>query len=176
VIATTLTLIFGTAMTSTNSVWAANIDCPNRSTGDINCFGTQGDDRMAGTANEDSMRALNGDDTMFGFARNDLMFGEGGDDTMSGGSGDDRMFGDAGNDKINGDSGDDTIFGFPGADIIKGSSGNDKIFHYVGSTSLVTNPDFDKDIIDCGSGNDEVWINVSVDHDTAVNCETVHAG
>ena len=37
-------------------------------------------------------------------------------------------------------------------------------------------PDGSKDTIDCGSGNDEAWINVSQDGDTAVNCETVHAG
>ena len=99
---------------------------------------------------------------------------------MSGGSGDDNMDGDirqvpgGGNDNINGDSGDDTIQGFPGADILKGSSGNDKIFHSV--SDLATFRDSSKDTIDCGSGNDEAWINTSQDGDTAINCETVHAG
>ena len=32
-----------------------------------------------------------------------------------------------------------------------------------------------RDTIDCGPGNDEVWINVSTDHDTATNCEIVHS-
>jgi hypothetical protein len=54
VITTTLAVIFGTGMTSTNSVWGANIDCPNVPNTN-NCNGTDGDDRMAGTANEDNM-------------------------------------------------------------------------------------------------------------------------
>jgi Ca2+-binding RTX toxin-like protein len=99
---------------------------------------------------------------------------------MSGGSGDDDMDGDisqvpgGGNDNINGDSGHDTIQEFLGADILKGSSGNDRIFH--STSDLPAIPDRSKDTIDCGSGIDEAWINVSVDGDTAVNCETVHAG
>ena len=32
-----------------------------------------------------------------------------------------------------------------------------------------------KDSIDCGEGQDEVWINESVDDDKATNCETVHS-
>ena len=172
-IATTLAVIFGTAMTTTNSVWAANIDCPNVQNTN-NCNGTNNDDRMAGTANEDNMNGLGGKDTMFGFASNDFMDGGPGDDTMSGGSGDDFMLGRDGDDNINGDSGHDTILGFIGADILKGSSGNDKIFHSV--SDLATFRDSSKDTIDCGSGNDEAWINTSQDGDTAINCETVHAG
>jgi hypothetical protein len=38
------------------------------------------------------------------------------------------------------------------------------------------NPDGSKDLIDCGPGNDEVFLNISVEHDVAVNCEIVHAG
>ena len=79
-----------------------------------------------------------------------------------------------GDDNINGDSGDDTIQGFGGADILKGSSGNDRIFHF--TSDLATFRDSSKDTIDCGSGNDEAWINTSQDGDTAINCETVHAG
>jgi Ca2+-binding RTX toxin-like protein len=78
-----------------------------------------------------------------------------------------------GKDNINGDSGDDTIQGFLGADTLKGSSGNDRIFHDL--DFLSTNPDLSKDTIDCGSGNDEAWINISRDGDTAINCETVHS-
>ena len=38
-----------------------------------------------------------------------------------------------------------------------------------------TQPDGSKDVIDCGGGNDEVFINKSVDHDIALNCEVVFA-
>ena len=121
------------------------------------------------------MSGFNGNDKMYGFAGNDQMDGGLGDDTMSGGSGDDFMLGREGDDNINGDSGDDTILGFRGADILKGSSGNDRIFHDF--LRFPVDADGSKDTIDCGSGNDEAWINTSTDGDTAdSNCETVHAG
>jgi Ca2+-binding RTX toxin-like protein len=167
----TLAVTFGTAMTTTNSVWAATINCPN-AVGFFNCNGTNDPDTMLGTANEDGIQGFEGDDRMFGFASDDALVGDAGDDTMSGGSGDDRMTGGGGNDNINGDSGHDEMSGGIGADILKGSSGNDKISHFLGP---VTRPDRSIDTIDCGSGNDEAWINVSDDHDTAVNCETVHS-
>ena len=178
-IATTLAVIFGTAMTSTssNNAWAANIDCPNQvPSGDIqNCIGTIGPDNMQGTSKPDSMRGLADDDRMFGFASNDVMTGDGGDDTMNGGSGHDTMFGRIGDDKINGDSGNDEIIGGFGADSLFGSSGNDRITH--GDFPTDTGPDGSKDDIHCGSGNDEAWINANVDGDTAdSDCETVHAG
>ena len=175
-IATTLAVIFGTAMTNTNNVWAANIDCPNQPpVGDFqHCIGTNDDDRMQGTAKRDFMEGRNGDDSMFGFASNDQMVGQSGDDIMSGGSGNDRMFGELGNDRINGDSGDDEINGGLDADSLFGSSGNDRISHLLSEEVL---PDGSKDDIHCGSGIDKVWINTSTDGDTAdSNCEIVHAG
>ena len=170
-IATTLAVIFGTAMTSTNSVWAADITC----TRGVQCIGTDEPDNMKGTSEADDMSGLNGNDKMNGFAGNDQMDGGPGDDTMSGGSGHDFMLGREGDDNINGDSGDDTILGFRGADILKGSSGNDRIFHDF--LRFPVDADGSKDSIDCGSGNDEAWINTSTDGDTAAsNCETVHTG
>ena len=163
VISTTLAVIFGTAITTTNMAWADNINC----TSGVTCNGTSRDDTMSGSA---------GSYKMFGLAGNDEMHGGagGGNDIMSGGSGADTMFGNAGNDNMNGDSSDDFIVGGDNADILKGSSGNDKIFHWLdrGTSSVLL--DGSKDTIDCGSGNDEAWINTSFDHDTAVNCETVH--
>ena len=163
-IATTLGIIFGTAVTSANnSVWAATIQCSTSPVGNF-CAGTNDDDRMLGPANQDAMAGGPGDDTMFGYARNDFMVGNAGDDTMSGGSGDDIMVEDdddifrPGNDNINGDSSDDTIAGGYGADILKGSSGNDKIYQWFAGPALVA--DGFKDTIDCGSGNDEARINV----------------
>ena len=47
---------------------------------------------------------------------------------------------------------------------------------FMTSIRFPVDADGSKDTIDCGSGNDEAWINVSQDGDTAVNCETVHAG
>lgn len=74
----------------------------------------------------------------------------------------------------NGDSGDETIAGYSGVDRMSGGEGADKIYHNVINNLL--DPDGSKDKIDCGTGNDEAWINVSVDHDIAANCETLHTG
>lgn len=174
VTSTTLAVIFGTAMTTTNSAWAADITCPRGSTPSNPCLGTNDPDNMQGTSEADVMMGLAGGDKMFGFASNDQMFGNNGDDTMSGGSGRDDMHGNERNDNVNGDSGDDIIRGGFGADTLKGSSGNDRTFH--GFEQQGAQSDNNKDNIDCGSGIDEAWINTSTDGDTAVNCETVHAG
>jgi Ca2+-binding RTX toxin-like protein len=95
------------------------------------------------------------------------------DDNMIGGIGSLDIYQDE-NDKINGDSGNDLIEGGIGLDILKGSSGNDRIYQEYGGAFRI-NADGFKDEIDCGSGVDEAWINISVDGDTAVNCETVHS-
>jgi DNA-binding beta-propeller fold protein YncE len=167
--------------------------------GDDAMFGILGNDHMDGGAgNEIVMDGNEGDDNMYGGAGNDLMNGEApsgsavGNDRMDGGDGNDVMDGNAGNDNMNGGAGNDTVvggegddlmyggafkdylYGWKGADTIYGGDGNDKIYHYANTGIESSNPDGSKDSIDCGPGNDEVWINVQTDHDTAVNCETVH--
>jgi hypothetical protein len=59
-----------------------------------------------------------------------------------------------------------------------GGEGNDRITHaHCGDCGYPpedkTDPDGKRDIIDCGPGNDIVWIN-TVDCDMAVNCETIY--
>jgi hypothetical protein len=51
---------------------------------------------------------------------------------------------------------------------------DDKIFH--SGIISPTASDGRKDIINCGPGKDEAFINTRVDADIATNCETVHAG
>ena len=174
-ITATLAVIFGTALTTTNMAWAADISCPNGLPFQdfVVCSGTSDPDKMQGTSKKDFMSGLDGDDIMNGFAGNDQINGGRDDDTMSGGSGHDNMIGRDGNDKINGDSGNDVILGGPGADVLIGSSGNDQIYQAdLGATA--TQPDGSIDEIDCGSGIDEAWIS-TVDGDTAdSSCETVH--
>ena len=65
-----------------------------------------------------------------------------------------------------------------GSDRISGGAGNDRLYHGLGTPddSKAILSDGHKDFIDCGSGEDSVWINTSVDHDVASSCEHVHAG
>lgn len=148
-----------TVMPSTNLVLAATIQCNSPP---VQCDGTEGDD------------------TMYGDDNNNLILGRGGNDVISGKDGSkinnlDVLGGGFGNDVISGGKGHDEIFGSQGADKINGGPGDDKITHAF-FTAPGTDPDGSSDVIDCGSGNDEVFINVSVDHDIQTNCETVHAG
>lgn len=136
-----------------------------------------------------------------GTTRNDVITGDGKDNFICGrsgydvitlGSGDDTGVGNGGSpagDAIDGGYGKDTLIGdnakepgapedcggqLSGADNLNGGPDDDRIYH----SSLIspTASDGKKDIINCGPGNDEAFINTSVDGDVAINCETVHAG
>jgi large repetitive protein len=106
---------------------------------------------------------------------------------MLGGTGNDYLQGTSGNDTLYGGDGNDTLMGdqmvcicFPqkGADIIKGGPGDDTLFqsHAGEFGAEPTRSDGFKDILDCGDGNDEAWVNLSVDQDQFINCEVVHKG
>ena len=133
-----------------------NIQCSSSAPGAVLgrfgyvCTGTDQNDQMTGDSGKNEIN------------------GKLGDDIMKGGLGDDFIEGDSGNDKIDGGDGDDVIQGGFGADTIKGGEGNDKIYH---RDSRATSPDNSIDIIDCGPGQDEVWINTQSDVDSAINCE-----
>jgi Ca2+-binding RTX toxin-like protein len=70
--------------------------------------GTQGRDRLSGTATDNIINGLGGNDTIYGRA---------GNDTLNGGDGDDYMFGGAGNDRLQGGKGQDAMWGGAGADV-----------------------------------------------------------
>jgi len=99
--------------------------------------------------------------------------GSGGNDNLSGKGGGDFVGGFDGDDLVAGGKGNDVMTGNTGVDKLVGGDGNDKIFH---DNFDSTDPDGSKDIIDCGLGNDEVWLNFRSDHDIASGCETVHSG
>jgi len=151
-----LLALAGTAVSTTNLVWGATILCPET----LGCIGTEESDNIIGSALGNFIAALGGNDVVTAKNAADQVHGGNGDDTISGGKGSDVIAGD------------------DGADLISGGEGFDRIFHFEPSSNpdAQTQPDGSRDRIDCGPGNDETWINVSVDHDLAVNCETVHAG
>jgi Ca2+-binding RTX toxin-like protein len=165
VISTTLLL----GSTIPQELQAANILC----VGAASCLGTNNPDNMMGDAAQNDMLGLGGADNMNGKGGDDsTLRGFTGDDTILGEDGNDVIEGAQGNDKISGGNGDDLLLGDFDADTILGGNGNDRIIH----GPALTGPDGSKDRIDCGPGNDEAWINVSVDGDTATNCEILHVG
>jgi hypothetical protein len=180
---------------TTQNLASTTISCSSQSNP---CIGTDDDDEMTGDSDTNSMHGKKGDDTMNGGGGNDGILGyEGddtidagtendqvqgneGDDTIDGAEGDDSLSGNQGNDiitggdgkdGIGGDDGNDKLKGGLGADYIIGGPGNDSIWH--NAEDQASEPDGSKDIIDCGEGIDEVWINEG-EGDVASSCETVN--
>ncbi|WP_017804098.1 Calx-beta domain-containing protein, partial [Nodularia spumigena] len=108
-----------------------------------NFQGTQGNDYITGTDQ---------DDLIEGLAGSDYLYGEDGNDTINGGGDDDYLIGGSGNDTINGDAGNDTIYGEDGDDTISGHAGNDYLIGQDGNDTI--NGGGDDDYLDGGSGND----------------------
>ena len=79
-------------------------------------IGTAGRDDMDGRGGDDEMRGGAGADDMDGGAGNDSLWGEAGRDDMDGGRGNDRLVGGAGHDTLDGGRGNDVLTGGEGAD------------------------------------------------------------
>ena len=81
--------------------------------------GTDGPDRLVGTAGDDEIRGEEGNDTLFGKGGHDILRGDEGNDSLSGGGGNDRLRGDKGDDTLTGGTGNDRfIFNLQGGDDI----------------------------------------------------------
>jgi Ca2+-binding RTX toxin-like protein len=142
--------------------------------GDDNMSGNDLADRMIGGEGDDTIAGGNGSDEIIGSTGNDDISGGYGADEIIGGEGNDTIFGDAGGDTIMGGPTDDVIVGEMGTDVMNGQDGDDKIYHaFLNSTVS----DGSKDLVICGDGQDEVWINFSVDGDqVSDDCESIHRG
>lgn len=125
--------------------------------------GTDGDDRLAGTAGADVIVGLGGDDEIFGAKGNDIICGNAGADRILGGPGrdliiggygDDRIIGSEGADDLRGGKGDDFISGRTGADIIRGDQGADRIAGNLGEDTC-TVQNIDIQVTNCESGNSQ---------------------
>ena len=88
---------------------------------------------------------------------------------LAGGGHDDWIEGGGGNDTLLGGAGDDRIYGDAGADVITGGAGADKLYGGDGSDTINA-ADGERDIIDCGAGNDRAVVDSS---DKTSNCEVV---
>jgi Ca2+-binding RTX toxin-like protein len=154
--------IVGITVLTQNLAWAASISC----VGSIGfCLGTTGDDIINGGGAGEIIDGLTG---------NDIINAGGGDDDVCGGGGDDKIHGGNGNDRLIGDALLCKTTGDPGSDKITGGPGNDILTH---NHAWETGPDGHKDFVDCGPGDDTVYVNTSVDQDqVATNCEHVNAG
>src|SRR3954453_2848120 len=86
-----------------------------------------------------------GDDTITGSRDNDVILAGGGNDRASGGDANDGVRGEAGNDRVDGSNGNDTVLGDAGRnnviggrgnDILRGAKGPDKLDGGIGNDNL----------------------------------------
>jgi Ca2+-binding RTX toxin-like protein len=148
-------------MVSSNpEVLAAVISCVPS----VPCDGTNDNDTMNGSNQDDGMKGLEGNDTMYGNGGDDgglgnegddRMYGGDGDDgDMHGGAGDDRMYGGDGNDGLRGSSDDDFISGQDGSDDLTGDEGDDTMNGGPGDDSFEGREGNDN--LNGGKGNDKL--------------------
>ena len=104
-------------------------------TGIENVSGTQFDDVIFGSADDNYLIGSEGDD---------VLYGQQGDDHLEGSLGNDTLYGGDGNDRLTDSFGNNVLFGGEGADSFETGDGDDSI--------NVTNLDFT--LISAGGGND----------------------
>ena len=84
---------------------------------------------VRGTQNDDDITGSSQDDTLDGNAGDDIIVGGLGADAISGGAGNDWLVGGVGKDTISGGDGDDFINGGLGADALDGGDGEDTFYY-----------------------------------------------
>jgi len=122
--------------------------------------GTDGADRLVGTREGDLIVGGAGDDVVHAGGGQNIVYGEWGDDTILAGSYVDTVYGGSGNDVIRTGAGEDFIFPGPGRDVVAAGRGPDHV---------IAN-DGERDVIDCGSGDDRARVDRL---DVVRNCEHV---
>lgn len=102
--------------------------------------GTNGDDRILGSSETETIEALGGNDTVVGTDDNgsvrEFIFGQDGNDLIYGQGGNDNLFGGNGIDTLIGGTGNDVLTGGAGNDVLAGGAGND-IFALEGSDTVL---------------------------------------
>lgn len=99
-------------------------------------LGTDGVDRLVGTAASEVCYVFDGNDIIFGRGGNDAVFGGAGNDFLRGNMGSDSIDGGDGNDTLHGDVGNDNLMGGAGNDVISGGFGRDRIWGGVGNDTI----------------------------------------
>ncbi len=118
-------------------------------------IGTNDDDEITAKGGDDIILSGDGDDTIKGGGGDDLIVSGDGDDTVKAGSGDDVVIAGDGDDTVSGGKGDDLIFGGDGDDVLKGGQGDDIIIAGDGD-DLVRGGSGD-DFISGGDGDDTIF-------------------
>src|SRR3954462_2201805 len=128
-------------------------------TGNDTVFGNGGDDRIDGGSGDDKLFGGLGNDTIVAGFGHDELDGAPGDDNLDGGAAPDQISGGDGNDTIHGGTGADDIAGGTGNDTLWADSGPDRIDGGEGDDAIYVNNGTAVEFVDCGPGNDTIFIN-----------------
>ena len=134
----------------------AEVDANWRARYDPAMFPGDTQDRLMGTAHDDTITGGSGADRLEGGA---------GDDVLDGGSGADELYGDVGSDTLLGGEGDDVLVGGRGADELHGGAGDDALRGGAGDDLLVGGTGVDAwlrgeagdDTLDAGGSDGSAW-------------------
>lgn len=99
-------------------------------------IGTEGSNKINGTAGNDLIFGLGGSDKIDGKGGNDCIVGGAGSNKIDGGTGNDVIIGGDDSDSLDGGSNDDKVYGMGGSDSLKGGSGNDELWGGNGNDAL----------------------------------------
>lgn len=113
------------------------------------------DDCVFGGAGDDALSGNSGDDRVSAGPDRDRVYGRSGDDAVSGNSGDDRIDGGAGNDTVYGRRDQDNLRGGPGEDVARGGFGDDRVLGGGDADALSGNPGNDR--VSAGAGDDRAF-------------------
>ena len=139
--------------------------------------GTDSDDLVLASSDDDTVSLMQGNDVGIGGLGNDTMSGGNGNDIVAGGSGDDVLDGGNGDDFLAGGNGDDEIYGGNGNDVLVDGLGSDMLFGGKGSDIFLfaeneliggAATDDDLDIFDGGHGHDILYLALTADSRSAV--------
>ncbi len=117
----------------------------------IEVRGAEGNDRVTGSDNADTILGGGGADELQGGAGNDILRGEDGADRLYGGAGVDFLVGGAGDDIVDAGDGNDTLTDDAGNDTYYGGGGDDVLNITAGTTAA--------DSFHGGSGYDRIQAN-----------------
>jgi len=134
--------------------------------GFVNAFGSQFDDLISGTRNDNDLFGGSGNDTIQGGMGHDDIYGDGnnpadvlinpGNDILIGGTGADKLYGGDGYDILDGGAGADILVYTSGADTLIGGGGND-YYDFTNSTSygarVVLGENFGHDVLSPENNN-----------------------
>ncbi|MEM8676423.1 MAG: calcium-binding protein, partial [Cyanobacteria bacterium P01_G01_bin.67] len=119
-------------------------------------LGTDGNDRLKGTAEADLIFGFGGADRINGLDGNDIISGGDGLDHLNGNDGNDSIFGGYRTDRINGGAGDDLLSGDGGNDSVRGGAGDDLLLGVSGNDTLVGEAGSDTFVFGNGDGTDRI--------------------